>query len=337
MTKMQGRSSGRPTLVQVAERAGVSQITASRALRGVATVDPDLAEKVRAAALAVGYVPNPAAQALASARSRSVLVLLPALSNHLFIATFEAIQHRLRPHGYETLMGNSHYSPAEEEALIRHYLAYKPSAVIATGFDRTEAARAMLENAGIPCVYIMELGPPDAVSVGFSQQAAGAAVARHLIERGRRRLAFVGAQLDARVMQRRDGFLAAIAACGLAPAVDMMTPEPSSIALGGRLFETLRRDHPAVDGVFFCNDDLAFGGIYAAQRAGVGVPAQMSFVGFNDLPGADQIVPRLTSVRTPREEIGARAADAVLRHLQGRALEGSRLDLGFDLVIRESS
>lgn len=215
MSRTGSRTTGRPTLAEVARLSGVSPITASRALRGVATVAPELAEKVLAAAATLGYIANPAARALASARSHSVVVLIPSLSNQLFIDTLEAIHAVMRPRGLEVLIGNYHYD-VDEENLIRNYLAYQPCGVLLTGFDRTEGSRHLLAASRVPCVHMMELGEQaDAVSVGFSQQQAGYAAARHLIERGRRRLAFIAAQLDPRVMQRAAGFRQALLEAGL--------------------------------------------------------------------------------------------------------------------------
>jgi LacI family gluconate utilization system Gnt-I transcriptional repressor len=176
MTRNGSRSTGRPTLNEVAQLAAVSPITASRALRGVATVAPELVEKVRAAALSLGYVANPAARALASSQSQTVVVLVPSLSNQLFIETLEAIQAVLRPRGLEVVIGNYHYSPQEEENLLRSHLANRPRGMLLTGFDRSPAAQQLLAASGVPCVHMMELDAQRAEAcVGFSQQQAGAA------------------------------------------------------------------------------------------------------------------------------------------------------------------
>ncbi|WP_017702417.1 LacI family DNA-binding transcriptional regulator, partial [Pseudomonas syringae] len=207
MTRIGSRSTGRPTLNEVARLAAVSPITASRALRGVATVAPELVEKVRAAAQSLGYVANPAARALASSCSQTVVVLVPSLSNQLFIETLEAIQDVLRLRGLDVVIGNYHYSPEEEEKLLRNHLVNRPRGVLLTGFDHTAASRQMLETSGVPCVHMMELDTRlGAYCVGFSQQQAGAEAARHLLGRGRTRLAYMAAQLDPRVLQRGAGF-----------------------------------------------------------------------------------------------------------------------------------
>ena len=339
MTRIGSRTTGRPTLAEVARLSGVSPITASRALRGVSTVAPELVEKVKQAATTLGYVANPAARALASAQSESIVVLIPSLSNQLFIETLEAVHEVMRPRGLEVLIGNYHYDIAEEENLIRNYLAYQPRGMLLTGFDRSDAAKQMLTASGVPCVHMMELGVQEqGMSVGFSQHQAGAAAAQHLLERGCQRLGFIAAQLDPRVMQRAEGFRQALVAAGrYASELQVLSPQPSSIGLGGELFRQLLAEHGDVDGIFFCNDDLAQGATLEALRLGIKVPQQVAMVGFNDLPASAHMVPRLTSIRTPRAAIGRCAAQALLGLLDGKRGTVHNQDLGFELVVRESS
>ncbi|MCY1394266.1 HTH-type transcriptional regulator GntR [compost metagenome] len=339
MTRIGSRTTGRPTLAEVARLSGVSPITASRALRGVATVAPDLVKKVEEAAQALGYVANPAARALASAQSQSVVVLIPSLSNQLFIETLEAIHEVMRPRGLEVLIGNFHYDVEEEEKLIRNYLGHQPRGILLTGFDRTEGSRRMLASSGVPCVHMMELvSAPGVMSVGFSQEQAGIVAAQHLLERGRRRLAYVAAQLDPRVMQRAEGFRRTLSEAGVYDvSLEVMAPDPSSIGLGGQLFSDLMRRHPDVDGIFFCNDDLAQGAILEALRQGIAVPERVAMVGFNDLAASAHLVPRLTSIRTPRAAIGRRAAQMLLGMLDGKPGSAQTQDLGFELMVREST
>lgn len=104
---------------------------------------------------------------------------------------------------------------------------------------------------------------------GVFAAAGGRRAARHLLSRGRRRLAYVSAQLDPRVIQRGTGFRGALEAEGLYDeTLQMASPLPSSIGLGGELFARLLAEHPDVDGVFFCNDDLAQGAALEALRRG---------------------------------------------------------------------
>ncbi|ACO78904.1 Transcriptional regulator, LacI family [Azotobacter vinelandii CA] len=333
------RTTGRPTLNEVARRAGVSPITASRALRGIPSVAEELAQRVREAASELGYVANPAARALASARSQTVAVVVPSLGNQLFVETLEAIHAVMRPRGLEVLIGNSHYSRDEEEDLIRNYLAYQPRGLLLTGFERTESARRMLESSGIPCVYMMDLDSGAGLHcVGFSQIRAGAAAAEHLISRGRRRMAFVGAQLDQRTLLRGEGFRRALQQAGLYdPALELLTPRPSSVGLGCELFAQLMASHPQIDAIFFGNDDLAHGALLEAMRRGVKIPEQVAVIGFNDLPASSFTVPRLSSIRTPREAIGRRAAELLLALMAGQPIAEPVQDIGFELMAREST
>jgi DNA-binding LacI/PurR family transcriptional regulator len=118
-TSHRKRSTGRITLSDVARVAGVSPITVSRALRGERSVDPALVERVTRASTQLGYVPDPAARALASQRSNHVAILIPLLSNALFVDLLAAAQRTLRTGGFQTLIGVTHYDAAQEEQLLR--------------------------------------------------------------------------------------------------------------------------------------------------------------------------------------------------------------------------
>jgi LacI family gluconate utilization system Gnt-I transcriptional repressor len=338
-TERRRRPSGRITLQDVARSAGVSPITASRALRGERGVAGDLVGRVKAAAAELGYVPDPAARALASQRGTQVPVMVPLLSNALFVDVVEAVHRELLPHGYQPLIGVTHYDPIQEEQLLRGYLAHRPAGLLLTGFDRTEAARQMVAAAGIPCVFLMELTTaPGVHCVGFSQHDASYAIVRHLLGRGRRRVAFIAAQLDPRTLQRAEGYRHGLREAGLYDArLELLSPQPSSMQLGGELFKDLLRSRPDVDAICFCNDDLAQGGLLAALRLGVAVPQQIAVAGFNDLSGSDQMLPPLTTVRTPRRAVGEAGARTLLALLRGDPSVTTRTDLGFELVVRGST
>jgi LacI family gluconate utilization system Gnt-I transcriptional repressor len=339
MSQRKRRSSGRITLDEVAARAGVSRITASRALRGERSVAADLSARVTQAALELGYVPDPAARALASARSNTVAVLVPLLSNNLFVDLLEAVHNSLHPAGYQMLIGVTHYRPLEEESLLRSYLAQRPAGLLVTGFDRTEAAKALIAASGVPCVHLMETSnDPSSFCVGFSQADAGEAMTQHLLSRGRKKIAFAAAQLDPRVLQRLAGYRRAMAQAGLsAPNLEWLSPEPSSLSLGGLLMEQHLTAQPDVDAIFFCNDDLAQGGLLAALRLGIAVPEKVAIAGFNDLSGSDQMWPPLTTIRTPRVEIGKKAASMLLQLMKSETLASNSLDLGWTLIQRQST
>ncbi len=336
------RSTGRVTLSDVARAAGVSPSTVSRALRGERSVDPALIERVTATSRLLGYVPDPAARALASQRSDHVAILIPLLSNALFVDLLEAAQTTLRAAGYQTLMGVTHYDASEEEQLLREQLLHRPAGLLVTGLDHNDATRKLMQSSQVPCVHLMDLPSGDSAEgpycVGFRQTQAGAAMTRHLLSKGHRRIAFAAAQLDPRVMQRLYGWRSALQEAGLYEVtLEWLNPAPSSLALGGVLFEQIMRQQPAVDAIFFCNDDLAQGALMAALRLGITVPDRVAIAGFNDLTGSDQMLPSLTTVRTPRAQIGQAAAQMLLALMRGEEPETARLDLGFEIIQRQST
>jgi LacI family transcriptional regulator, gluconate utilization system Gnt-I transcriptional repressor len=333
------RASGRTTLADVARAAGVSPITVSRALRGERAVAPDLVARVKAAVARLGYMPDPAARALASRHGTHVALLIPMLSNALFVDLLEAVQRTLRPAGYQTLIGVTHYDAVEEEQLLREQLLHRPAGVLLTGLQHSAATRALVAASGVPCVHLMEIGDePGVHCVGLSQVAAAAEMTRHLLARGHRRIAFAAAQLDPRTLQRLDGWRREMQTHGLhTPTLEWVNPAPSSLALGATMFEQIVAQTPRIEAIFFCNDDLAQGALLAALRLGIAVPERVAIAGFNDLTGSDEMVPPLTTVRTPRAQIGAEAARMLLALMRGEAVAEPCLDLGYEVLVRASA
>ena len=336
------RSTGRVTLNDVALAAGVSPITVSRALRGERAVDPALVERVLAASNKLGYVPDPAARALATQRSNHVAILIPKLSNTLFVDLLDAAQQTLRAAGFQTLIGVTHYDEGQEEQLLREQLLHRPAGLLITGLNHNAATQALIAHSQVPCVHLMDLPDVKDVNspycVGFRQNDAGAALTRRLLATGRKRIAFAGAQLDPRVMQRLYGWRAALQEAGrYEPTLEWLNPASSSLALGGIMFAQIMGQTPAVDAIFFCNDDLAQGALLAALRLKIEVPNRVAIAGFNDLTGSDQMLPPLTTVRTPRARIGEAGATMLLSLMRGEAQAQSFVDLGFQIVERGST
>jgi len=332
------RSGSGVTLHDIGLAVGVSAITVSRALNSPERVSEALRDKILEAVERLGYVPNRSARALASARSRTVLVLIPSLTNTVFIDTLAGIEEVLRAAGYQMLIGNTHYSADEELQLLRAYLEHQPDGILVTGLSQPEEFNRTLERLGIPAVYMMDLADDGRLCVGFSQEEAGAAVTDHLLTRGYRRIAFMGAQLDERVLKRLEGYRDVLKAGQHYDAgLEYLDPAPSSMKMGADMVERILREHPDCDAVFCCNDDLAIGAIAQCQRLGLEVPGRVAIVGFNDLQPAGWITPALTTVATPRYRIGVEAARLLLDRIEGQAVASPRLDLGFEVMARASS
>lgn len=316
---------GNPTLAEVAARAGVSPITVSRVLRLPGMVAQPTRERVEAAMRALGYVPNLVAGSLASARTRTVGVLVPTVANAIFADTIQGISDVLEPLGYAVFLAQSHYADAREEKMLAALLGRRPEALIMVGSPATGAGGQMLRRARIPVVETWDLpeNPIDAVA-GFDNLAAGAAVARHFAASGRERLAFLGGD-DPRATRRWMGFDQAARDAGLEAPRRLVLPRQAraGVAAAAELVQ--------YDAAFAANDALAIGVLAGLREARRQVPEDIAVVGLGDLEVGQLISPSLSTVRVYGEEIGRTAGQLTVSR------EGARqVDLGFTLLIRQS-
>jgi LacI family gluconate utilization system Gnt-I transcriptional repressor len=334
-----GRASGRATLAEVAALAGVATMTASRAINQPEMVSAGLRTQVEHAVAELGYVPNRAARALATARSNAIVVLVPSLSNAVFMAVLAGIEDALAAHDYQILIGNTRYSDALEEKLLGVYLQSNPDGILLSGLNHSKKVQQMLANSKVPIVTMMDLSSqPNQMSVGFSQLQAGQAMTRYLIDKGHKRIGFIGAQLDERTLKRADGYRLAMREAGLYDArLELMVPDPSTIALGAELLGRMLAIAPDCDAVFCCNDDLAHGAIYQSQRRQIPVPGKLAICGFNDLPASAWMNPSVTTIATPRYRVGFEAATLLRAIIKGETPALTQIDLGFTLMPRESA
>jgi LacI family gluconate utilization system Gnt-I transcriptional repressor len=331
--------SGKIRLTEVAKLAGVSHITASRFFRNPEALSVSKRERVESAAKELGYVPNLAARALASQRTEVIGVVIPSLTNNVFADVLRGIYDASEGSRYSVQFVNTRYSILQEEKLLRLFQAQMPAGLIVTGINQTPESRKVMEAMNCPIVQIMEIGPsPVDMMVGFSHYDATFAAISHLLERGFRRIGFLGARMDPRVQRRLEGYRDAMKAASLFdPRLIITTPVPTAVTRGGTLFADLLASAPDIDAVFCVNDDLALGVLFECQRRHISVPEQIAIVGFNDLEFMASTVPPLTSVRTNRYEMGKSAVTMVTAAIEGDRPAEPVVDLGFELMIRQSS
>ncbi|MEN9410626.1 MAG: hypothetical protein RL216_2600, partial [Pseudomonadota bacterium] len=251
MTKPPGFDPRRTlTLRDVSEASGVSEMTVSRVLRNRGDVSDATRERVLEAARALGYVPNKIAGALASQRVNLVGVVIPSLSNMVFPEVLTGISDTLEDTGLQPVVGVTNYSPEREETVIYEMLSWRPSGMIVAGLEHTEASRAMLAQAGIPIVEIMDVdGEAVDSAVGISHRRAGRQMAEAIIAAGYRRIAFCGTMMpyDHRARKRLDGFEEALQKAGLTLADREYYSGGSALLKGREMTEAVLNRTPDVD------------------------------------------------------------------------------------------
>lgn len=305
----------------VAQLAGVSTATVSRALNTPEQVDPDTRRRVLEAAAKLRYVPHGAARSLRSKRSRMIGAVVPSFDYALYARTTSALQRRLDEQGYSLVLAEHHYELAAELRVAAQLVERGVDAFLFVGLDHEPGLFSLLEDYGRPFVLTWGVDPNRRVpSVGFDNRAATYAMARHLLSLGHRRIGLLSAppQGNDRARERGEGLRLALAEAGLAldPRHVQYAPISLAAAEAGMAQLLAMSDRPTA--VLASNDVFAVGAMQACRHAGVGIPDEMSVTGVDNTDlGATQ-TPGLTSIRTPIIEIGRAAADQLIARLEGR-------------------
>lgn len=341
-TNTDGRraSHGSVTLADVAALARVAPITVSRALNNPDSVSETLRSRIRAAVDQLGYVPNRMAGALASAKTKVIPVIVPSLSNVVFIEVIEGVQETLTAHGYQLLLGTTDYNLEREAELVSALLGWAPPGVMIAGLRHLPRTNTILKNAGLPVVEMMEYGARCIdMNVGLSHFRAGMEMAEHLLARGYRKIGFVGTRLrdDYRARQRYDGMHRRLLESKTASDMLFDYPGGGSQQLGWNALGDVLKTNPELDALFFANDEMAVGAILRAQRDGIAIPGRIAIAGFNGLPVSSLVTPALTTIISPRKLMGHTAAEMLLARISGGSPAARRVNVGLELAAREST
>lgn len=299
------------TLTDVAREAGVGESTASRVLRSHGSFSSKTRASVLEAAARLGYVPNRIAGSLASTGSKLVGIIVPSLANIVFPDLLRGANSVLGKAGFQSVIGVTDYDLEGEEALISSLLSWRPAGLLVAGLEHTPRADAMLRGAGIRIIEMLDTdGTGIDMVVGFSNREAGRAGARHLIARGYRRIGYVGHDLalDLRAAKRFEGFRSALAEAGLQVAGQVIASVPSSIAAGRDALARILGETRDLDAVYFSNDDMAIGGYFLCLSRGISIPDRLALFGHNGLEVARCVPQPLSTIRTPRVEVGEASA-----------------------------
>lgn len=312
------RSSKRPlTLRDVSEACGVSEMTVSRVLRNRGDVSEATRNRVLASAKELGYVPNQIAGSLASQRVNLVAVIIPSLSNMVFPEVLNGINQVLEDTPLQPVVGVTDYLPEKEERVLYEMLSWRPSGVIIAGLEHSDATRAMLKNAGIPVVEIMDTdGRPIDAMVGISHRRAGREMANAILKEGYEHIGFMGTKmpLDHRARKRFEGFTDALAKAGVEIEDRAFYSGGSALAKGREMTQEMLERSPDLDFLYYSNDMIGAGGLLYLIDQKIDIPGQIGLAGFNGVELLQGLPRQLATMDACRAEIGQAAARIVLNY-----------------------
>ncbi len=303
------------TLADVAAQAGVSKMTASRALRGNESVSKRSFEKVQAAAAELGYAGNHLAASLSGKRSDLIGVVVPSFANIVFAEALSGITESLAGKRTQPVFGVTDYDADREYEVLRNMLSWRPSGLIITGVEQTEQCRQLLLEADIPVVQIMDTdAEPIDSSVGLSHIGTGYDMARAMLLRGRKRFGFIGRNLhkDHRGVKRKRGFQTALKEQNLDYIHTLEESGPTTVEAGRRMTQALFAQAPDLDAIYYTSDDMAHGGLCYFMDIGIKVPDQIAMIGFNNLSLVGGFPGRIATSDSARRQIGQKAAELIL-------------------------
>jgi LacI family transcriptional regulator len=331
----------RPTIKDVAERCGVHPSTVSRALSPAMRhlVADEVAQRIHAAANALGYRLNTAAQGLRTGRSGLIGVLAPDIADPGFPPILSGIADHLNAEGYATIVADVGTDGSQQDLVDRLIARGVDGLVLATVTLHDDIVKHCLETA-LPVVLVNRVDAGGQLPSAASDDAAGMRLAvDHLVSHGHIRIGHVAGPQDLSTgARRRAGFESSIRDAGL-PAQN--TPVEAAAAYtraAGRdaaLRLLARRSRPTA--IVAANDLLALGVYDALAARGLSCPNDISVIGHNDMPFVDLVSPPLTTVRIAQRDMGEAAAQLLLARITNSAAKSEHVVLAPTLVVRGST
>ncbi len=338
--KAKRRGGGEIKMSDIARHAGVSPMTVSRALNDPSSVSEKMRRKVDAAVREYGYLPNRIAGSLSSKRSTVVGVVVPSIRNSLYANMIHAISDVVRANGLHLMIANSGHRLEDEEALVAALLGQRVCGLVLHNTTHSKRLRELLAKSDIPVVETGNLpSRPIDMAVSYSNFDAARAMTSHLGRLGYRKIGFVTLPLrdNDRSHERRRGYFAALKELGLPADPGLVLEAAGGLSEGADALVRLVQAYPDLDAAFFAGDVLAVGALFECQRRGWGVPGRIAIASFDDLDLLRHAVPTVTTLRIPRHDIGKRSAELLVNRLHGAPAEKVRIDVGFEIVQREST
>lgn len=330
--------SGRVTVSDVAEQAGVSVMTVSRALSGKGYVAEATRQKVLEVAQSMGYVANLGAKALKGGRTRVLGLLVSDFQSPVIAAIINAISRVVKQVGMDLILYDLAAADAARPEVVPLLSGLCDGLLLILPGSYAEQLE-QFQRMSQPVVLVNYWRAPTALPVVRADNYEGAhALTRHLLELGHRRIAFVrGTSHSGQSQERERGYLAALAEAGVAPDPALLAQGDFGQRSGFEQGQVLLALAEPPTAIFCANDLMALGALDAARAAGLQVPQQLSIAGFDDIPAAAQSHPALTTVQQDYEQLGDSAVRLLLQHIEEGARRGIRVELQSHLVVRDST
>ncbi len=336
-----GRRPGPISIRDVAQRAGVSIATVSRAVNHIPTVNAELARRVWKAIEEIGYLPNTQARALVSGRSRMLGLIVSEITNPFFPELVQEFENLAVAQGYEVLIGSTNYEPARTESLIRRMLQRSVDGVAVMTFGIEEDLVQKLVEREFPLVFV-DAGP-DLPNIHIIKVDYGEGIrqgVQHLAALGHRHIVFISGPLRLRsAVARRDAFLKSMAELGLTVPEGHIIEGEHTMEGGITATEEILSHDPLPTAIMCSNDMTAIGVLHALYRTSHKVPADISLVGFDDIHLAQFMLPPLTTIQMSCRDLAAAAVEGLRAGIEADYTKSRKKEwqIPTRLVVRQTS
>jgi LacI family transcriptional regulator len=326
-------------LSEVAKIAGVSPITASRAIRGVGYVSEAARERIMAAAEQLQYTPDMLARRMRGERSNLIGMFVNNYGSLVLHEITRAISAEARARGYDILLFNADRFDSPARAGTCDMLSKLCDGLLLVMPNTADAFLDVIGQQRVPCVLVHFDGRDVAAPVVALQNRQGARSAvQHLLDLGHRRIAFIkGTAHTGQSGERELGYRDALDAAGVAIDAALIAEGAFAQASGNAAAQKLLALPQPPTAIFAANDEMAFGAIDAIHSLGLAVPGDISVIGFDDIPIASHVFPPLTTMRQPLAELAARAVGDVVALIGGAPVPPVKTAFPMELVVRQST
>jgi LacI family transcriptional regulator len=340
MGPMSEIGNGRATIREIAELAGVSIATVSRVVNGREDVSPETRELVQRIVRERGYTANRNARGLSAGKTGLIGATVPMLHHAYFSYILAGAAEGLYEQDMRLVLSPTMHEHHREVSLLERLMHGTTDGAVIILPEESSDELELLLNHGYRFVVIDPLLPlNERIPAVSAAHAAGADQAmKHLLSLGHTRIAAITGPRGWKATEdRRRGYYAALAAAGIMPDPELEVESNFELGGGAAAAEQLLALPVPPTAIFCFNDNMAVGAMQTARTRGVGIPEDLSIVGFDDLEEAEIVTPALTTIRQPLAEMGRIAVSLLMRLLDNQRLEALHVELGTRLVVRDST